>query len=146
MDGTEVTILLVEDNIDHVQLITRSLKEHRMANRIFHVGDGDAALDYLFRRGAYGDHDKCPRPNLVLLDLRLPKLDGLDVLSEIRSSHEFRVLPVVALTTSDADRDIVRAYAEGVNSYLVKPLDFEKFSEMMTNLGFYWVLWNRYPW
>ena len=103
-------------------------------------------LDYLFRRGAYQDATKSPRPNLVLLDLRLPKIDGLEVLRVIKTTDALLAIPVVVLTSSDAERDIAQSYEYHANSYLVKPVGFEKFTEMMEHLGFYWLGWNRHPW
>jgi CheY-like chemotaxis protein len=141
-----MTILFVEDNEDHAELVMRSLEDHRVANRIHHLSDGEAALDYLLRRGQYADPESSPRPHLVLLDLRLPKIDGLEVLQEIRSHKELERLPVVILTTSYTEIDVSKAYAHHANSYLVKPLDFEKFSRLMKDLGFYWLNWNHYPW
>ncbi len=145
MNGEPLVILLVEDNPDHAELIMRSLEEHRVANRIFHAPDGEAALDYLFQTGPYHDPASCPRPHLILLDLRLPKIDGLEVLRNIKSSKELRRIPVVALTTSESELDMAGAYNRHVNSYLVKPVDFSKFSKLMDDLGFYWLAWNRKP-
>lgn len=141
-----VDILLVEDNVSHAELVMRSLGEHRLAKKIHHVTDGEAALDYLFRRGPFRDPDRFPRPQLVLLDLRLPKIDGLEVLKKIRESDELRRIPVVILSTSYAEPDVGKAYDYHVNSYLVKPLDFEQFTRLMSDLGFYWLGWNHYPW
>lgn len=140
-----LTILFVEDNPDHAELVMRSLEDHQVANRIFHVSDGEAALDYLFRRGAYSDASTSPRPHVVLLDLRLPKVDGLQVLERMKAAEELEQIPVVVLTTSHADQDVSRAYEHHVNSYLVKPLDFERFSRMIDDLGFYWLRWNHTP-
>ncbi len=141
-----ITILLVEDNPSHAELAIRSLEENRVANKIYHVTDGEEALDYLFRRGDYDDPVKSPRPHVVLLDLRLPRIDGLEVLKEIRNSDELKKLPVVMLTTSGTERDIASAYEQYVNSYLVKPVNFENFTQMMKDLGFYWLGWNQHPW
>jgi CheY-like chemotaxis protein len=110
------------------------------------VADGEAALDYLFRRGPFQDAEKYPRPQLVLLDLRLPKIDGLEVLKEIRQSESLQRIPVVILSTSYAEPDVGKAYDYHANSYLVKPLDFEQFTQLMNDLGFYWLGWNHYPW
>lgn len=145
MDGEPLIILLVEDNPDHAELVLRSFEEHRVANKIFHVGDGEAALDYLFRKGIYRDPNSSPRPHVILLDLRLPKIDGLEVLKEVKSSHELQDIPVVALTTSESEQDMAGAYKRHVNSYLVKPVDFDKFGKLMDDLGFYWLAWNRKP-
>lgn len=140
-----LTILFVEDNPDHAELVMRSLEDHQVANRIFHVADGEAALDYLFRRSAYADPESSPRPHVVLLDLRLPKVDGLQVLEEMKQAEELERIPVVVLTTSHAEQDVSRAYSSHVNSYLVKPLDFERFSKMIDDLGLYWLRWNHTP-
>jgi CheY-like chemotaxis protein len=140
-----LTILLVEDNLPHAELVKRSLEAHEIANTIYHVSDGEAALAYLFRQGVYADPATSPRPHVVLLDLRLPKVSGLDVLRAIKTSTDLRTLPVVILTTSTAERDVVSAYAQHVNSYLVKPVDFATFTRLMHDLGSYWLLWNYYP-
>ncbi len=146
LQGEPLTVLLVEDNEDHTELILRNLRDHRVANKIFHVADGEEALDYLFRRGDYTDPATSPRPHVVLLDLRLPKIDGLEVLKEIRTSDELTRTPVVILTTSRAEQDVAQAYEYHANSYLVKPVDFDSFARLMDDLGFYWLGWNHYPW
>jgi len=146
MPGTALEILLVEDNPAHAELVMRSFENQRVANKIFHVQDGEEALDYLFRRGKYQDPAKSPRPNLILLDLRLPKIDGLEVLREVKSTEGLKRIPVVILTTSQAEIDASRAYDYHANSYLVKPLDFELFTRLMEELGFYWLAWNYNPW
>jgi len=145
IQGEPAVILLVEDNPAHAELIMHGLEEGRMANRVIHVSDGEEALDYLFRRGDYADPETSPRPQLVLLDLRLPKVDGLEVLKEIRTSN-LDGMPVVILTTSGADADMAKAYEYNASSYLVKPLNFNKFKTMLDDLGFYWLCWNKYPW
>ena len=146
MEGKPLVILLVEDDTDHAELVIRSFQDHRVANRIYHVPDGEAALDYLFRRGDYASPEKSPRPHLILLDLRLPRIDGLEVLKEIKEDEKLRCIPVVILTTSEAESDLARAYDCHTNSYLVKPIDFAKFTQLMKDLGFYWLCWNRQPW
>ena len=139
-------ILLVEDNPAHAEMVKRALEGHPVANRIIHLTDGEAALDFLFRRGVFADPEKSPRPHVVLLDLRLPRIDGLEVLREIRTSAGLEKLPVVILTTSEAEIDAARAYEYHANSFLVKPLEFDKFVRLMEDLGFYWLKWNYYPW
>lgn len=146
MNTQTYDILLVEDNPDHAELVMRSFEDHRVANQIHHLTDGEAALDYLLRRGTYADPEKSPRPHVVLLDLRLPKVDGLKVLEQIRASEGLEKIPVVILTTSHAEMDVGKAYEHHANSYLVKPLDFDKFTKLMDDLGFYWLGWNHYPW
>ncbi len=146
INGEPVTVLLVEDNEAHAELVIRSFEEHRIANKIYHVADGEKALDYLFRRGDYADPEKSPVPHVILLDLRLPKIDGLEVLKEIKSSKELDKLPTVIFTTSNAEIDVATAYEYRANSYLVKPVNFEKFSKLLNDIGFYWLAWNYYPW
>jgi CheY-like chemotaxis protein len=141
----KVVILLVEDNLAHAELIRRNFETHRIANRLIHVTDGEMALEYLFRRGAYADPEQSPRPHLILLDLRLPKIDGLEVLKVIKTSQELQPIPVVILTTSEAEQDVLHAYQHHANSYLVKPVDFHQFTRLMEELGFYWLAWNYYP-
>jgi len=140
------TILLVEDNPAHAELVMRSFEDHRVANTIVHLSDGETALEYLFQRGLYSSERESPRPHVILLDLRLPRVDGLDVLKEIKSSDKLRSIPVVILTTSEAERDAARAYEQHANSFVVKPLDFESFTNLIKELGFYWLQWNYFPW
>lgn len=144
--GEPLVILLVEDNMDHAELVRRGFENHRVANAIKHVTDGEEALDYLFQRGAYCDPAKNPRPHVILLDLRLPKMDGLETLRHIKASEHLRPIPVIALTTSESERDLASAYNNYVNSYVVKPLDFDKFTDLMKDMGFYWLVWNHQPW
>ena len=146
MNGEPLTILLVEDNPDHAELVMRSMENFQVANTIIHVEDGEAALDYLHGLGRYGDREQFPMPHLMLLDLRLPKIDGLEVLKEVKESDDLRALPVVILTTSEADRDIAKAYKYHANSYVTKPVDFSEFSSLLKDLGFYWLAWNKKPW
>ena len=146
MKGEPLVILLVEDNLAHAEMIIRSLEDHRVANTIRHVLDGEAALDYLYRRGQFAEPKTSPRPHLILLDLRLPKINGLQVLQEIKQDQTLLAIPVVILTTSEAERDLTIAYQSYANSYLVKPIDFLKFSQLIGDLGFYWLAWNRQPW
>jgi CheY-like chemotaxis protein len=143
--GDELQILLVEDDDDHAEIVARGLATNRVLNQIPRVADGEAALDYVFRRARYADPALSPRPNVILLDLRLPRVDGLEVLRTIKESPELRSIPVVVLTTSEAERDVTAAYDHHANSYLVKPVEFGKFTEMMNTLGFYWLAWNREP-
>lgn len=137
MPGEPVTILLVEDDPAHAELVERTIEGHRVAHKIRHVLDGEAALDYLFRRGIHADPADSPRPHLILLDLRLPGLDGLDVLKEIKGCVELQEIPVVILTTSGAERDVAKAYTLHATSYVVKPLDLAKFTRLMDEFGFY---------
>jgi two-component system response regulator len=137
-------ILLVEDNPAHAELVIRSFKGYEINSEIYHVMNGELALDYLFRRGEYADPEKSPQPHVILLDIRMPKVNGLDVLKELKTSQELRHIPVIILTTSDADQDVSKAYQNYANSYLVKPVEFEKFMQLMEGLGFYWLNWNHY--
>lgn len=145
MEGELLVILLVEDNLDHTELVMRSFENHRVANKIHHVCDGQAALAYLFRRGDYTDPRRSPRPHVILLDLRLPKVDGVEVLKQIKDSKDLRRIPVVILSSSETEKDMAGAYENHANSYIVKPVDFEKFAQLMDDLGFYWLAWNRSP-
>ncbi len=146
MYGESLTILLVEDNPDHAELVIRNMEDFKVANKIVHLEDGAAALNYLFGKGEYADRKQFPLPHLMLLDLRLPKVDGLQVLKEDKCSEVLRALPVVVLTTSDAERDMAMAYEYHANSYLTKPVDFNDFSRLLGDLGFYWLAWNKRPW
>ncbi len=146
MNGTPLTILLVEDNPDHAVLVQRNLEEFQVANKIFHVEDGEAALDYVHGRNIYADRERFPRPDLILLDLRLPRIDGLEVLKEIKSHKDLHTIPVVILTTSDGDRDMAMAYEYHANSYVTKPVDFDTFAQLLKSIGFYWLAWNKRPW
>lgn len=145
LTGEPLHILLVEDNEAHAELVIRGMRDQQVANRIHHVVDGEKALDYLFQRGAYADPEKNPRPNFVLLDLRLPRVDGLEVLRTIKTTPELLRIPVVILTSSDAESDIAKSYDYHANSYIVKPLDFRTFTKLMKDLGFYWLGWNAKP-
>lgn len=145
MLGEPVLVMLVEDNADHAELVIRTLEDHHIANRIKHFSDGQFALDYLFRRDEYANPQDSPRPHLILLDLRLPRIDGMEVLRQIKEVDELRNIPVIILTTSEAEKDVSLAYHNNVNSYLVKPVGFEEFSKLMNDLGFYWLGWNKLP-
>ena len=146
MSGEPLTILLVEDNPDHAELVMRNMEDFKVANTIIHVEDGEAALDYLYGRDSYADRKQFPMPHLMLLDLRLPKVDGLEVLKEVKNNAGLKALPVVILTTSEAERDMAMAYEYHANSYVTKPVSFDDFSRMMRDLGFYWLAWNKRPW
>lgn len=141
----EVEILLVEDNSSDVELALHALKKNKLANKIKVVRDGAEALDFVFCTGAFADRSIEHPPKLILLDLKLPKVDGLEVLEQIKKDPRTRTIPVVVLTSSREDRDIVESYQFGVNSYIVKPIDFDRFSEAVRQLGFYWLLLNQPP-
>ncbi len=145
MKGEPIMVMLVEDNPDHAELVMRTMEAHRIPNRIHHFIDGQTALDYLFRRGEFSNPSACPRPQVILLDLRLPLIDGLQVLEIIKKDDELKTIPVIILTTSEAEKDVTRAYDHHANSYLVKPLGYEEFKKLMDDLGFYWLGWNMQP-
>lgn len=145
MDQEPKTILLVEDNPDHAELIMRSLKGLQAPHRVVHLQDGEAALDYLFARGIHSDRTQFPLPRLILLDLQLPKFNGMQILKEIKATVGLRSIPVVILSSSDADRDLEAAYRYHANSFLTKPLEYGDFSRMLRDLGVYWLDCNRLP-
>lgn len=138
-----IDVLLVEDDEDHAELVRRNLMSQAVPCRITHLSDGEAALDYLHRRAQYASPDSSPRPDLILLDLRLPRIDGMTVLGDIKSAPQLQTIPVVVLTSSDADPDVSQAYLRHANSYLVKPLDLVNFEGLMKELGLYWFTWNQ---
>ena len=138
-------ILLVEDDADHTELVRRAIEELAPEVRLEALADGELALDYLFRRGEWAAAERSPRPDLVLLDLRLPRLDGFSVLREIKSAPALRHVPVVILTSSSSDRDVEQAYAEHANSYLVKPHDYERLVTLLGRARDYWLVRNRGP-
>jgi two-component system, response regulator len=139
-----VEILLVEDNPTDAELTIRALKKRNLANNLVWVKDGVEALDFIFCRGQYVDRGNSA-PKLILLDLKLPKVDGIEVLRTLKADAKTRTVPVVMLTSSNEERDIVESYQLGVNSYIVKPVDFDKFLEMVSQVGLYWSLVNKVP-
>ena len=141
----EIEILLVEDNPTDAELTLRALKKSRLANRVVHVTDGEEALDFLFARSAFSDRKIEHGPKVVLLDLKLPKVDGLEVLKIIKGDARTKVIPVVILTSSQEEKDMIQSYESGANSYIVKPVDFDKFMEAVDSLGMYWLLLNQKP-
>lgn len=145
MTADPFLVMLVEDNVDHAELVIRTLEEHRIANTVRHFLDGQSALDYLFQRGEYAEPAESVRPHMILLDLRLPRVDGIDVLRTIKEDENLKSIPVVVLTTSEAEKDVTKAYYHHANSYLVKPVGFEEFKQLMDDLGFYWLSWNTSP-
>jgi CheY-like chemotaxis protein len=141
----DVHVLLVEDNPDHEELVRRAFLDMGARVTLQVARHGEEALDYLFRRGQYRDAERSPRPRLILLDLRLPRLDGLEVLAEIKSSPELRTIPAVVLTTSESEHDVARACAQHANSYLVKPVEYARFEELIADVESYWLTRNRQP-
>jgi len=140
-----IDILLVEDNPDHVILTKRVLEEYNVANKVYIVGDGAEALDFIYHRGKYNSGSDAPRPGLILLDVKLPKVDGFEVLKQLKSDPEHRSIPIVMLTTSARDEEVARGYAEGANSYVTKPVIFNEFAEKVKNIGLYWGLVSSNP-
>jgi len=138
-------ILLVEDNPDDVLLAKRALKKNNITNDVAVVGDGAEALDYLFGTGAYEGRNVADRPAMLLLDINLPKVGGLDVLRKIRSDERLRTIPVVILTSSKEEQDLAEGYSLGANSYIRKPVDFDKFVDAVQQLGMYWLVLNEPP-
>jgi two-component system, response regulator len=141
----EVEILLAEDSPHDAEMTLRALKERNLGNRVFHVTDGAEALDWIFCRGEYRHRDPNQHPKIVLLDIKMPKVDGLEVLRAIRADDRTRMLPVVVMTSSQEQSDLISSYSLGVNSYVVKPLDFDAFSAAVAELGHYWLLLNQPP-
>lgn len=140
-----VEILLVEDNPRDAEVTIRALRKSNLANNLVHMADGQEALDWLFGTGKYVGRDTNHHPKVVLLDLKLPKVDGIEVLRAIRNDERTRRLPVVIMTSSKEQQDVIRSYDLGANSYIVKPVDFENFSKAVAELGHYWLLINQEP-
>ena len=145
MIPNEVEILLVEDNPNDEELTLKALKRHNFSNMVYVVRDGAEALDYVFATGPYANRNIEDRPKLILLDLKLPKVDGIEVLRRIKTEESTKIIPVVVLTSSNEDRDIIDSYRLGVNSYIVKPVEFDKFIKAVSDLGLYWLLLNKPP-
>lgn len=141
----DIEILLVEDNAQDAELGMRALKKRSLANRVTWVKDGAEALDYIFGAGGSNGRKLCHHPKVIFLDLKLPKVDGLTILRQLKGDAEARLIPVVVLTSSREEQDVIRSYELGVNSYIVKPMDFDKFSEAVSQLGLYWLRLNQPP-
>jgi CheY-like chemotaxis protein len=139
----EVEILIVEDNPLDAEMALRALKKNNLTNNVMVVGDGEEALDFLFAKGKYEERINSNRPKIILLDLKLPKINGLEVLKVLKSDPQTKIIPVIMLTSSKEESDVIKSYELGVNSYIVKPIDFDKFVEAIRNLGFYWLLLNQ---
>lgn len=145
MNQHTVEVLLVEDNVVDAELAIRELKKHNMANKLVHVKDGEQALEFIFGTGRFSDRGISHPPKLILLDIQMPKINGIEVLEKIKSDERTKAIPVVVLTSSKEDPDIQKCYKLGANSYIVKPLNFEGFAVAIKNLGFYWLLLNQPP-
>ncbi|MHC4558187.1 MAG: response regulator [Planctomycetota bacterium] len=145
MNSNKVEILLVEDNSNDAELTLRALHKHNLADKVHLVESGVAALDYIFGTGAYVGRNTHDTPKVILLDLELPKLDGLEVLRKIKSDERTKMIPVVMLTSSEEKKGIVESYKHGVNSYVIKPVDFGQFVDCVSELGSYWLLLNKLP-
>ena len=143
MNYNEVEILLVEDSAADAEMTIRALKKANIANKLVHLKDGAEALDFLFCRGNFSERDPANKPKVILLDIKMPRVDGIEVLRQLKSNEDTRRIPVVIMTSSNEDSDVVASYNLGVNSYVVKPVDFERFAKAVNDLGLYWVLINR---
>ena len=143
MNDNKVEILLVEDNPHDAELTIRSLRKVNLANQLIHLHDGAEALDFLFARGMYADRNIGNRPKVILLDIKMPKVDGIEVLRQLKLNEATRTIPVVIMTSSKEEQDIITSYDLGVNSYVVKPVDFEGFAKAVSELGFYWLITNQ---
>jgi CheY-like chemotaxis protein len=140
----QIEILLVDDNALDAELAIRGLREHNLANNVIWVKDGEQALDYVYRRGAFAAREG-PGPRLILLDLKMPKVDGIEVTRVLKSDEKTRHIPIVIMTSSQEERDLTESYSLGVNSYIVKPLEFEALAEVASRAGYYWLAINRLP-
>jgi DNA-binding response OmpR family regulator len=145
MEPTIYDIVLIEDDPNDTELTIRALKKNNISNNIRVIPDGAEALEFFFATGRYKDRDLSSKPRLVILDLKLPKVSGIEVLRKIKANEQTKVIPVVVLTSSREERDVIESYQLGVNSYIVKPVDFEKFAKSVVELGIYWLLINQPP-
>ncbi len=141
----QIEILLVEDNLHEAELTIRSLRKHNLANKLKHIDDGAEALDFIFSKGIFSGRGVSTNPKLILLDLKLPKVDGLEILRQLKTDERTKMIPVVVLTSSQEERDVIESYSLGVNSYIVKPVNFESFGKAVAELGFYWLILNHSP-
>lgn len=145
MKNSEIEILLVEDNMNDAELTIRALNKNKIANQIVHLKDGASAIDFLFGKGEFEDRDINLKPKVILLDLKMPKLNGLEVLQKIKSVELTKKIPVVVLTSSKEDPDVEMAYSLGANSYIVKPVEFDGFTKAIVEIGLYWMILNQGP-
>jgi two-component system response regulator len=145
MIDNEIEILLVEDNAYDAELTIRSLKKVNLANKLYHLKDGAEALDFIFARGDFASRSIENRPKIILLDIKMPKVDGMEVLKQIKANDLTKTIPVVIMTSSKEEQDIITSYNLGVNSYVVKPVNFESFAKAVCDLGLYWLITNQPP-
>ncbi len=143
MNYSHIEVLLIEDNPDDAKLTIRALKKENLANNLIHLKDGAEALDFIFAEGEFAGRDATCKPRVILLDLKMPKVNGMEVLERIKTDPSTKTIPVVILTSSDEDPDIKKCYALGANSYIVKPVDFTNFAKAIAELGFYWMFLNQ---
>ena len=141
----EVEILLVEDNMNDAELIIEALREVNLANHLVHLQDGEEALEFIFAKGAYAEREIKKVPRVILLDIKMPKVDGIEVLRQIRANPDTKLIPIVIMTSSKEEQDIIKSYQLGVNSFVVKPVEFNDFAKAVSELGLYWVLTNQPP-
>ncbi|MDB5032419.1 response regulator [Mucilaginibacter sp.] len=145
MNNNEVEILLVEDNVHDAELTIRSLKKINLANKLFHVKDGEEALDFIFAKGEFTGRQIDNKPKVILLDIKMPKVDGIEVLRQVKSNDATKTIPVVIMTSSREEQDIIASYNLGVNGYVVKPVNFEAFGKAISELGLFWLIVNQPP-
>jgi CheY-like chemotaxis protein len=141
----KIDVLLVEDNPSDAELTIKALRKNKIINALLHLQDGEDALDYIFATGKYADRNMDDIPKIILLDLKMPKVDGLEVLTKLKSDQRTKIIPVVLLTSSKEEKDIVNSYKLGVNSYIVKPVEFDTFVKAVSDVGLYWLLVNQPP-
>ena len=141
----QLEILLVEDNMHDAEMTIRSLKKVNLSNNLIHMKDGEEALDFIFSQGKFAGREPVSGPKVILLDIKMPKIDGIEVLRQIKANDATRLIPVVIMTSSKEEQDIIRSYELGVNGYVVKPVDFDAFNAEVSKMGFYWLLTNRVP-
>ncbi len=141
----EIDILIVEDNPEDAEMAVRAFKKNNLTNKIHVVSDGEKALDFVFAKNQHAERKEMAKPKIILLDLKLPKIDGMEVLKQIKSNEETKIIPVIMLTSSKQESDVIKSYQLGVNSYIVKPVDFDKFVNAVRDLGLYWLLLNEIP-
>jgi CheY-like chemotaxis protein len=141
----QVEVLLVEDNVHDAEMTIRALRKGNLANNLVHVKDGEEALDFIFARGKFADRHQSDLPKVILLDIKMPKVDGIEVLKQLKSRESSKTIPIVIMTSSKEEQDIINSYQLGVNSYVVKPVDFEGFARAVSQLGMYWLLTNQPP-